>query len=544
MSEERDPHAEARFKAAELHMLARSAALLGPSPAERFAALPATVRAEVLAELLPGERLQLLYAWRFWARPKQLAPCEPHRTWFLCGGRRSGKSRAAAERARERLELGARAIVLIGPTLTKIKRYMLGGVFRKDEHGSGLLDVLPPEESRYVLDHWNKNEGELHTSRGAVIYLHTAEDKNYRGGGVSWAWLDEPCELPPDRREELVGNIYLSLSLEDGLPAELCISSTPNPSRFFRELVADPGCITTFCTSDENEVNLEAGYIDSLERKFGKSRRGQQERGGRILGETEGALFSQAIIDDSRRAPGRLVALTVACDPAIRTNKRNDSTDVVAGGIDAADELYPLVHWSKRAKPNEWGMIIVLLAFALAPLSASPVVVVGEVNRGGDTVENTVAMMAKDLRRDARERKLLVPDLRRMLAGVTLPRGALSLDALLVALAESLAGPRFVETTAYRSKASRAEELSVEHECGRLHFPEEPLVELEDEITTWSPSVPGPSPNGLDALVWMAWHLRGGFRELVVEDRAGYGAAMRAAQTRLPTRAARERRII
>jgi phage terminase large subunit-like protein len=57
------------------------------SLAARFAALPADRRQKILDALSPQERVQLEYAWEWWARPNQLPPPGDWRVWLILAGR-------------------------------------------------------------------------------------------------------------------------------------------------------------------------------------------------------------------------------------------------------------------------------------------------------------------------------------------------------------------------------------------------------------------------------------------------------------------------
>ena len=60
---------------------------------ERIAALPAEQRAAFLDALPPEVLAAATYEWCFWARPDQLEPPGPWRTWLMRSGRRGGRVR-------------------------------------------------------------------------------------------------------------------------------------------------------------------------------------------------------------------------------------------------------------------------------------------------------------------------------------------------------------------------------------------------------------------------------------------------------------------
>lgn len=64
------------------------------SDAERMARLPPKDRAEAVRSLTEAQAQDLQYCWRFWARPKQLAPPGDWENWLIRAGRGFGKALA------------------------------------------------------------------------------------------------------------------------------------------------------------------------------------------------------------------------------------------------------------------------------------------------------------------------------------------------------------------------------------------------------------------------------------------------------------------
>ena len=72
-------------------------------------------QADALDETRWFERLQ---AWRYQARPAQIAPPGHWRCWLYMGGRGAGKTRAGAEWLREQMMVyGKERAALVAPTL-------------------------------------------------------------------------------------------------------------------------------------------------------------------------------------------------------------------------------------------------------------------------------------------------------------------------------------------------------------------------------------------------------------------------------------------
>lgn len=450
----------ARYEAAQRF----SETLEGPSLAERMANLPPLEFAPILAALSPLDRARLLYAWRFWARPKQVPPAGDWRIWLYLAGRGSGKSRTGAEWIRERLEQGARSIAIIGPTLRDIKRYMLGGRAGKRGNGSGLLDVMP----RYGHEPgaiWHEVRGEVSFPAypDAIAYVVTAEEPEFRGANLDTVWCDELAKWK--YLEIIWHNMEMTLRVRGDVPPRIFVSTTPRPIKMLKELVADEDTVTVLGRTDENAANLDHRFIHRMAKKYGGTRLGRQETGGEILTDNPDALFSATILDATRVAdqPRGLVRVAVAVDPAIATKRGNDDTGILVGGIDVHGHVFVWADLTGKHAPEEWGRLVIE-AYAANAANA----VVGERNRGGDLV-------AANVRAAARERW-----------------GHTSVQ--------------IVEVHATRGKELRAEPVAAMSEQGRIHLVGN-LPELERELTEWNPRLGGASPNRLDALVWLVWDL-------------------------------------
>ena len=68
--------------------------------ADRFKALSAAKRREMMKEFSDEEANFILHDWEFWARPEQLTPPGDWVNWLILAGRGSGKTRVGAEQVR------------------------------------------------------------------------------------------------------------------------------------------------------------------------------------------------------------------------------------------------------------------------------------------------------------------------------------------------------------------------------------------------------------------------------------------------------------
>lgn len=87
---------------------------------------------KLLLELGPAKAEELLYTWRFWARPEQLPPKttlsgEPWNNWLINAGRGFGKTRAGVEWCREKIKRGFKRGMAVAATNSDIERVMIKG---------------------------------------------------------------------------------------------------------------------------------------------------------------------------------------------------------------------------------------------------------------------------------------------------------------------------------------------------------------------------------------------------------------------------------
>ena len=445
-----------------------SATLCGPSLAEELAALPPEDAEAILDSLTVLERARLLYAWEFWARPKQRWPEHiDARILFYLAGRGSGKSRSGSEWIRERVDEGVMVMSLIGPTLKDIRRYMLGGRSGKKANGSGILDVFPPHQR----PRWYEQKGEVHFHTGAVAYVHSAEDPEFRGANLEAAWCDEIVKW--QNAEKLWDNIEMTMRVDGNFPPRIMVTSTGDDLLVIKQIIADPETVTILGDTSENAANVDAGWMRKMYRKYGGTEVGQRELKGGVFAVGAGKLFTMGNIRENRvtEAPP-LRRVVISIDPAQSTRDRNDDTGIVAAGLGRNEHLYVLQDRTGKYAPEEWGDIVVDL---LEELRSSTVLV--ERNRGGDMAASVVRAAIKNRVRDG---------------NMTSARAS---------------AIRFVEVTSVGEKGERAEPVSALYTNGFAHHVGQ-LPRLEREMTTWKWRGRAKSPNGRGILAGSGSRLR------------------------------------
>lgn len=459
------------------------------SPAQRDALLPAEVREHRLEQLGPDAWPALLAEWRYWARPTQLAPVGRWIIWLILSGRGWGKTRTGIEWIREGIDTGVGApFGLIGPTRNDTyDRLVYGdanapGLVRLYEHFPARLQ--PKVQAKRNLIVFPACDGRPEVTG----YIFTAERPEVRGPNMR-RWLCDELAAWPYLRA-CWDNIEMTTRAIGTSPPQICCSTTPRPLEVIKELLDDPRVAVTFGSTLANAANLAASWIERMMRKYGMSRLGAQELLGLLLGDNPDALYHLTTIDRHRchGQPPPLVEIAIGVDNSISVTKRSDLTGIVAVGIDARRELYPLldltgadfdrskkglVYWHpeepRKHGPNDWGELVCRAYFHLkAAHPNAKVTVVPERNRGGDLVKAQVINVAR-------------------LGG---HGGAI----------------RVVDPLTIEGKGEMHEPLSIAYENGLVHHAGA-LPRLESEMCEWNPRRPGPSPNRADALRIACTHL-------------------------------------
>lgn len=189
--------------------------------------------------------------------------------------------------------------------------------------------------------------------------------------------------------------------------------------------------------------------------------------------ESGGVLWEQDWINNSRvNVPPTFVRVVIGVDPATTAKKRADKTGIVVVGLADTGHAYVLADYSGQYSAAQWAEVVCDLA---VQYNAD---VVCEVNQGGDLVERS---------------------LRAYKAGI-----------------------RYRAVTASKSKAERAQPVSLLYAQGMIHHVGM-HTELERQQTSWEPG-DSESPDRIDALVWAITHLKVRPRKIVVpsldEERA------------------------
>lgn len=443
-----------------------TASSLASSIVDRFGAQAPAVLERITSEMAPKDLEALLFEWRFWARPEQLAPEGDWDTWLLCAGLGFGKTRTGAEWVRYGVErLGVSRIVLVGATQADVRDTMIEGE-------SGLIAIAP----RGFRPVYESSKARLTWPNGAYALCRSAEEPDrLRGPAFEYGWADE---LAAWKNLVETWNILIG-RMRHGAHPRLCVTTTPQRLALLRELAADETTVTVYGSTTTN-IFMPASYKRKLNKYVPGSELWRQEVEGEILDDRKGALFDATWIKRIATEPS-LRRVVVAVDPAISTNRHSDQTGIVIAGAGYDERGYLLADVSGKYSPDAWGKKVVE---AYDEHEADCVVV--ETNRGGDMVANTIRTTLKSMGRNP----------------------------------QSI---RIIEVRAMRGKALRAEPIAALYQAGRVSHvgPAATWAALEQEMIDWDPALAvekkAKSPNRLDAMVFALSEL-----ELGVDVRAGF----------------------
>lgn len=377
--------------------------------------------------------------------------------WLLKGGRGSGKTRSGAEWTKA-CSTGIPRGSIIGPTWPHVRDVMIEGE-------SGLLAVF---ENAKIEAVWEPTKRKITVPcmckkekpcRGGVhvIQAFTGEEpERLRGPQHGYVWLDEPAHF------KLIGAVWdnMLMGLRLGKRPRVLCSTTPLPTKWMKELIAEETTISVTASTYANLANLAPTFRKTVLQKYEGTRLGRQELHGEVLEDIVGALWTSAMIEENRVNRDMdseenwlrfedMDRIVVAIDPAGTSSKKRDETGIIVVGKRGQD-YYVWADVSGHYTPDGWASA----AWKAFDTYAADKVI-AEQNYGGEMVLSTLKHSRAD-------------------------------------------GPASL-VHSRRGKVLRAEPVVALYEQGRVHHVGQ-LVELETQMTEWVPDM-SDSPDRVDALV-------------------------------------------
>ena len=401
-------------------------------------ALPEQRRA-LLASLSETDRRAIAELWV--ALSGQQEPPGAWRLWLVMAGRGFGKTRTGAEWVLAQARALPRArIALVGGTIDEVAKVMVEGE-------SGILASARLHERLT----WRPTIGKLKLPNdGLAIAYSGANPGRLRGPQHHFAWADELAKWA--RAEDSWNNLQLGLRLGE-LPRAV-VTTTPGAEPLLKRLLGDAATRTSGGRTRDNPY-LPQAFVAAMIAAYGGTRLGRQELDGELLGETEGALWTRAMIEACRCAmPPRdaLRRVVVAVDPPATAT--GDACGImVCGTLDDGRAAVLADLSASGLRPRDWARRVAAGAAAWAADR-----VIAEANNGGEMVEAVLRTVDPGL------------------------------------------PVRLVHAS--RGKGARAEPVAALFEAKRCLFAGA-FPELEDELTAITAAGHGGrSPDRADAMVW------------------------------------------
>jgi len=314
--------------------------------------------------------------------PHQIPPDGDWHTWVIVGGRGSGKTHGGTSAVETHLEaLGPAARVGIGaPTIADARDVDAEGP-------SGLITVLGSRIANY-----NRSLGEArHIKGGYVKFLGSEKPSRWNGPQWTMLWWDELALCNKDSFDQSQFGLRL------GENPRTIVTTTPKNRKFVKDLLQEPGVVSTRATSYDNP-HLSERALALWRSRWEGTRLGRQELNAEFVDDVEGAYWQRDWLEEARlsdwggylQAPDtddapRLARLVVAVDPATTAGEDSDYTGIVVAALGRDGFYYVLEGGEYKLSPHGWANKAVQL---YREYHADWMI--GEVNNGGDMVESTV----------------------------------------------------------------------------------------------------------------------------------------------------------
>lgn len=411
-----------------------------------FEGLSEEDRAKIWAEIEPEIKNYLEHDWQLIARREQLAPPDPWTIWLYLAGRGSGKTRSGAEWVVERVRRGAQRLAIVAPTAGDARDVLVEGE-------SGIMEISAVgDRPNYEI-----TKRRLTWPNGAQATLYSADEPDrLRGPQHEYAWCDEIAAWR--YLKAAWDNLLMGLRL--GEAPQIMATTTPRPLPLIKDLVrrAKDGrsVVLSRGSTYDNLKNLAPTIAEEILAQYEGTRIGRQEIEAEILEDADGALWNRELLEQNRVSNYPNLELTlIGVDPNASSSEAADEYGIVVGG-NHDGRSFVVEDASGKGGPTVWAKKAVAMYF-----KHDAHYIVAEKNNGGEMVQLTIN----------------------------------SVDATVpVKLVHASKG-----------KLIRAEPIALEYDKGHVqHVGAFPL--LEDEMCSWEPG--DPSPNRLDAMVWLITELR------------------------------------
>ncbi|MBA3761984.1 MAG: DNA-packaging protein [Chthoniobacterales bacterium] len=252
--------------------------------AESLALLPESDRSQIIRGLTGTELATLEHDWKFWARPKQLAPPGDWLTWLLRTGRGFGKTRSGGGWTHSRaMEWPGRWCALVAKTPADARDVMIEGP-------AGILKNTSPHERPI----YESSKRRITWPNGSWGTIYSSEEADQlRGFSGDTAWLDEFGKYSNPR--EVWDNLQFGMREVSADFPRVCVTTTPRPLPILEEIQARSTTVTVTGSSYENRANLAPTWFAETLAAYEGTRLGRQEIHGELLDDVEGRVYASFV---------------------------------------------------------------------------------------------------------------------------------------------------------------------------------------------------------------------------------------------------------
>lgn len=268
-------------------------------------------------------------------------------TMFMTG-RGFGKTRAAAERVKERMLAHPKHRVnIIAPTFAVGRDVCIEGE-------SGLLSLLPDDRVKA----WNRSTGELVLTNGARAKIYSVATfdgaERIRGSQSHTVWCEEVSTW---RYAQHGWDMAQFANRLTGAPGgtQTLVTCTPKNTPLLKKILNIKGMRLVNGSTLENASNLAPSYVEYLKQNYEGTRLGLQELEGQLLEDVVGALWTREMIHEVSEEPASYARIVVGVDPAGGHREgTNAQTGIIVVGKGADGRVYVLEDASGHMSPEQW----------------------------------------------------------------------------------------------------------------------------------------------------------------------------------------------
>lgn len=351
---------------------------------EYYKALSLDKQLEFVSSLSPAAFNELRYYSDLFLRDSQIIPDNWKGRYYLClCGRGWGKTKTGATWIAKRVHRNQAGLAIVAPTQKDLEEVMVPAI----------LDEFPEDIRPKYL---GGNKSKIICHNGIEILCFTSGTE-IRGGNFSAVWCDELAKWC-DAIEEKVHERFSVLDFANRKgPAQFLITTTPKAWKIFRDwedrfYKGDPLIHIVRGSLNEN-TTLSPMARDALYQQYQGTRLGRQELNGELLRDTEGALWSQDLIDECRvtQVP-EMRRIVVAVDPSTTANQNSDEVGIVVAGVGFDNKVYILDDLSAKLTPNQWATKAIM---AYKSYKADRIII--ETNQGGLMAEHVLRSVDRNV---------------------------------------------------------------------------------------------------------------------------------------------------